>query len=284
VIYTISVALIFLFTAAMFLIYNRLVEHRNTVVMKSANETHAIVSNLFPKGFRDRLVHREGREMDSRENKWLAHVARNMPKRGLSTFVRDGDSHTKQITMPMSSKPLADLYPESTLMFADVVGFTAWSSVREPSQVFILLETLYQAFDEIAKRRRVFKVETVGDCYVAVAGVPDPQKEHAVVMARFASECMTKMYSLTKELEVSLGPDTGDLSMRIGLHSGPVIAGVLRGDRARFQLFGDTVNTTARIESTGARRAIHVSQETADLLIAAGKPHWVKPRGEKVAA
>jgi class 3 adenylate cyclase len=81
-----------------------------------------------------------------------------------------------------------------------------------------------------------------------------------------------------------LGPDTGDLLMRIGLHSGPVIAGVLRGDRARFQLFGDTVNTTARIESTGASGAIQVSQETANLLIAAGKSHWVKPRGEKVKA
>jgi class 3 adenylate cyclase len=69
------------------------------------------------------------------------------------------------------TKPIADLFPNTTIMFADIAGFTAWSSVREPSQVFTLLETVYSAFDAIAKRRKVFKVETVGDCYVAVTGL-----------------------------------------------------------------------------------------------------------------
>lgn len=78
----------------------------------------------------------------------------------------------------------------TTVMFADLVGFTAWSSVREPAHVFTLLETIYSAFDKIAKRRRVFKVETVGDCYVAVAGLPEPRRDHAVVMARFSHECL----------------------------------------------------------------------------------------------
>ncbi len=63
------------------------------------------------------------------------------------------------------TNPIADLFPNTTVMFADIAGFTAWSSVREPSQVFTLLETVYRAFDLIAKRRRVFKVETIGDCY-----------------------------------------------------------------------------------------------------------------------
>ena len=65
------------------------------------------------------------------------------------------------------SKPLADLYTQCTVMFADITGFTAWSSTREPSMVFILLESIYNDFDKIAKRRSVFKVETVGDCYGA---------------------------------------------------------------------------------------------------------------------
>jgi len=101
----------------------------------------------------------------------------------------------------------------------------------------------YRRFDAIATRRRVFKVETVGDCYVAVAGLPDPRKDHATVMARFARDVLYKMNDLTKKLEMSLGPDTGDLALRIGLHSGQVTAGVLRGDKSRFQLFGDTMNT-----------------------------------------
>jgi hypothetical protein len=74
-----------------------------------------------------------------------------------------------------ASKPIADLFPETTIMFADIAGFTAWSSTREPSHVFTLLESVYHDFDTIAKRRRVFKVEVVGDCYVAVAGLPDPR-------------------------------------------------------------------------------------------------------------
>jgi Adenylate and Guanylate cyclase catalytic domain len=86
--------------------------------------------------------------------------------------------------------------------------------MREPSQVFILLESLYHAFDEIAKRRRVFKVETVGDCYVAVTGLPEPREDHAVVMARFANDCLKITRSLTKKLIVVLGPDTEDLTMR----------------------------------------------------------------------
>ena len=78
---------------------------------------------------------------------------------------------------------------------------------------------------------------------VAVTGLPNPDKEHAATMARFAKACMLKMDSLTRQLEVTLGPDTGDLSLRIGIHSGPVTAGILRGERSRFQLFGDTMNT-----------------------------------------
>jgi class 3 adenylate cyclase len=86
---------------------------------------------------------------------------------------------------------------------------------------------------------------------------------------------MLKMQELTKKLEEVLGTDTSALSMRFGLHSGPVTAGVLRGERGRFQLFGDTVNTAARIESSGKPGRIHLSQDCADFLVASGKSHWV---------
>lgn len=90
--------------------------------------------------------------------------------------------------------------------------------------MFILLETVYNAFDRIAKKRKVFKVETIGDSYLAVCGLPTPRKDHAVVMARFASDCCVEFRRLCHHLEVELGPDTSELGMRFGLHSGPVTA------------------------------------------------------------
>ena len=120
--------------------------------------------------------------------------------------------------------------------------------------------------------------------YVAVTGLPEPHEKHAVLMCRFAWDCMKKMEQLVRELEVSLGPDTGDLSMRFGIHSGPVTAGVLQGDRARFQLFGDTVNTAARMESTGQRGRIQISHTTAAELKAQGKEYWFEKRAEEVEA
>jgi class 3 adenylate cyclase len=88
----------------------------------------------------------------------------------------------------------------------------------------------------------IFKVETIGDCYVAVCGLPEANTNHALKMARFASSCVDEMTNITERLELSLGPGTADLALRLGLHSGPTIAGVLRGEKARFQLFGDTVS------------------------------------------
>ena len=150
--------------------------------------------------------------------------------------------------------------------------------------MFKLLETLFGAFDKIAHRRKVFKVETVGDCYVAVTGLPERQPDHAVRMVKFANECMTKMSDLLVNLAEELGEDTASLEMRVGCHSGPVTGGVLRGQKGRLQLFGDVMNTAARMESTGEKGRIHISEATAKELKAKGKSMWVTPRVEMVVA
>jgi len=280
---TVAVAVVFMITFFMFKVFIGLVDKRQEKVMTSASQANAVVKSLFPRNVRDRIMKdteeqdRKAKEDSSKKSGFFNEAA----KRRLKSFLDEEGGDGGEF---FNSKPIADLFPAATVLFADIVGFTAWSSVREPSQVFILLETIYHSFDQVAKRRRVFKVETIGDCYLAVTGLPDPRKDHAVVMARFARECLNKMHAMTKKLEVTLGPDTTDLSMRFGLHSGPVTAGVLRGEKSRFQLFGDTVNTAARMESNGARGRIHISQETANLLIEAGKSSWVTEREDKIVA
>ena len=247
--YAIAVAVIFVFTAFVFLVYDWAVQLRQNKVLKTATRTQAIVSSLFPKNVQERIFKDVEDEVKQEEQAKAANRFRgNRTKDQLRNFLTDGtDAKEEKFEKHSSlkSKPIADLFPEATIIFADLVGFTAWSSTREPTQVFTLLENIYHSFDEIAKRRRIFKVETVGDCYVAVSGLPEPRKDHAVAMARFSKDILQKFREMVKAMVVELGPDTEDLCLRIGLHSGPVTAGVLRGERARFQLFGDTMNTTA---------------------------------------
>lgn len=164
--FTSTVIFIFCLTSLVFILYDCLVTRRQNTVMSTAVRTDAIVSSLIPEQFRDQLY---GNEEETKKNKHHGFQVQASKDR-LKNFVAGFDEGL------VRSKPVADLFPSATVMFADIVGFTSWSSVREPSQVFTLLETIYSGFDETAKRRRVYKVETVGDSYVAVCGVPNACK------------------------------------------------------------------------------------------------------------
>lgn len=117
---------------------------------------------------------------------------------------------------------------------------------------------------------------------MAACGVPEPRKDHAVAMGNFATLCLKEMSKVVHDLEPILGPDTSDIQLRIGLHSGPTTAGVLRGLKGRFQLFGDSMNTTSRMESTGVAGKIHVSQEFAEEIRKQGKEDWLELRKDPV--
>jgi len=266
---TIGIASIFVFTIMVFALYDFLVERRQKFLAEQAHKSTAIVSSLFPKIVRDRLFDDNDRNGNA--------------KRGLQNFLSHPPKLDQEDGMS-NDRPIADLFKNATVMFGDIAGFTAWSSTRQPTEVFILLETLYSAFDRIATQMGVFKVETIGDCYVAVTGLPNVQADHHMRMVRFARRCLDEMIVVTKELEVTLGPDTSNLGFRVGLHSGAVTAGVLRGQKARFQIFGDTVNMAARMESTGIRNRIQISQSTAELLEQDGRDHWFHKRDDIVQA
>ena len=181
-----TVFLVFCFTSCVFILYDRYVERRQQRVKIDAMHASAIVSSLFPASVRERLFQSAATSTHSQNS--------SEPATSAST------------SNPIIGSPIAQEYPDTTVIFADIVGFTAWSSSRDPIQVFHLLETLYAGFDALANRYGVFKIETIGDCYVAVVGLPKPRKNHAVVMVKFANAIRTTMIESTTELEKTLGP------------------------------------------------------------------------------
>ena len=151
IIFTSVMLFIFLLTILVFVAYDRVVQKRQDVVMAAAERSGAVLASLFPKAVRARLLDE------------AQPIVKPAPgKSRLKKYLHEGDENT---VGAFQSKPIADLFPDVTVIMCDLVGFTAWSSTREPEQVFTLLETMYQAFDVIAKKRGVFKIETVGDCY-----------------------------------------------------------------------------------------------------------------------
>ena len=118
---------------------------------------------MFPAAIRERLMKEDSDDSSSvssyQSNK---HKVKSLLEDGTTAV---GGGRKGKSALSRSGKPIADIYPETTVMFADVASFTPWASTRDPSQVFLFLQTIYQGFDDIAKRRPVFKVETVGDSY-----------------------------------------------------------------------------------------------------------------------
>ena len=203
---------IFVFTSLIFVVYDRVVEYRQRLVLKTATATSTIVDSLFPSNVRARLMDEAA---ENEKNIKAKKKAKPFEVDMATTFFPHDEQ--EDVVKP-GMRPIADLFGDTTVFFADLAGFTAWSSTRTPIEVFEMLEIVYGAFDKIAKKRKVFKVETIGDCYVAVTGIPNPQEKHAIIMVKFARDCMTKLSLLVNELSHKFGEDTRKLQMRIGLH------------------------------------------------------------------
>jgi class 3 adenylate cyclase len=149
--------------------------------------------------------------------------------------------------------PIADRFDDVSLLFADVVDFTALSFRLDSTQVVRMLGDLFSRFDRIILSNGLEKIKTIGDCYMAAAGIPQPLPGHLKKLAHAALE----MLEQTKKTRA---PDGSEIQIRIGIHSGPVTAGVIGEAKFIFDVWGDTVNTASRMESHGAAGRIQVSE------------------------
>jgi adenylate cyclase len=154
---------------------------------------------------------------------------------------------------------IADQFTEASILFADVVDFTPLSDRLQPAEVVGVLDELFTYFDSLADRFNVEKIKTIGDCYMVAAGVPTPRADHARVMALMAIDMREAMRS--RDAVGHLG-----LELRIGINSGPVVAGVIGRKRFLYDLWGDAVNMASRMESQGTPGRIQVTQATYELL------------------
>jgi guanylate cyclase len=154
---------------------------------------------------------------------------------------------------------VAEAYPSTTVLFADLVGFTPWAGRTDPEQVVSFLDDLFSRFDALATECGVEKIKTIGDSYMAVAGAPEPRTDHAAAAVALARG----MLGVVAEVRDAAG---SALEMRIGLASGSLVGGVIGQKRILFDLWGDTVNIASRMESAGVPGRIQVAPSTWELL------------------
>ena len=157
------------------------------------------------------------------------------------------------------TQTIADHFEEASILFADVVGFTPLSQRLPPAEVVGMLDHLFRHFDDLAERHGLEKIKTIGDAYMVAAGVPTPRPDHARAMAIMALDMREAMRS--EDAVGHLG-----LDVRIGINSGPVVAGVIGRKRFLYDLWGDAVNTASRMESQGTPGQIQVTRATYELL------------------
>jgi adenylate cyclase len=158
-----------------------------------------------------------------------------------------------------SPQTIADQFPAASVLFADVVDFTPRSNGLTAAEVVGLLDRLFGEFDTLAERYDLEKIKTIGDAYMVAAGVPDPRPDHAHVLALLALDMVaaTRTDGAVGDL---------DLVLRIGINSGPVVAGVIGRKRFLYDLWGDAVNTASRMESQGTPDRIQITRATYDLI------------------
>ena len=172
-------------------------------------------------------------------------------------------------TPPTLHQAIVDSYAHVTVLFADIVGFTAFSQVVSPEVMDDVLNDLFTRFDHIADHHGLEKIKTIGDCYMAAAGLPVVVTDHADRAAHMSLDMLAAMQDFNASSQHSL-------NIRIGISSGAAVAGIIGKSKFLYDLWGDVVNTASRMESHGMTGRIQMSDATRQALI---KPFVLEHRG-----
>jgi class 3 adenylate cyclase/ligand-binding sensor domain-containing protein len=156
-------------------------------------------------------------------------------------------------------RSIADKFDSVTVLFADIVGFTQIAATRPPAELVQMLNRVFSAFDIFSEQYNLEKIKTIGDAYMIVGGVPEPRADHCEAVAQMALEILSTIELLNKTLDTPL-------AVRIGMHTGAVVAGVIGQKKFSYDLWGDTVNTASRMESHSEAGRIHVTEEVFNAL------------------
>lgn len=170
----------------------------------------------------------------------------------------------KPIAERLKEEPttIADHFQEVTVLFADIVGFTKLTEQISPTKLVELLNQIFSQFDQITEKYGLEKIKTVGDTYMVVGGLPTSRPDHAEAIAELALEIQEAI----GQYDVTHFKERESFKMRIGIHSGPVVAGIIGTKKFSYDLWGDTVNTASRMESHAQKGSIQVTQATYDRL------------------
>jgi class 3 adenylate cyclase len=164
---------------------------------------------------------------------------------------------------------VADSFDDVSILFCDIVGFTSLAEKKSPEALVRMLDEVFAGFDDLVQERGLEKIKTIGDAYMVAAGVPEPLEDHAQKLAELALAIRASTLDYAKT--------TGEgLSLRLGLHRGLAVAGVIGKSKFAYDIWGDAVNTAARMESHGEPGRIHISSQMADVL---RERFVVSPRG-----
>jgi class 3 adenylate cyclase len=156
-------------------------------------------------------------------------------------------------------KRIADAHQDVSVLFADLVGFTELSKGMSAAKLVDMLDEIFSSFDAIVGEAGVEKIKTIGDSYMLVGGAPEPREDHAQAVVNVAFAMLSAIQSINDQHGTQL-------QIRVGVNSGPVVAGVIGMHKFTYDLWGNTVNVASRMESTGAEGKIHISPSTAERL------------------